>query len=912
MLTTDAAIDVEKVKSTARYLADCFAEVLHGLGTPQLAEALDHPPATLSRDVVRLYTTYFQWLNLVEENATAQYRRQLEREAGPTRLSGLWAKVLQQLAEEGFGEEEIARHLPHVRVEPVLTAHPTEAKRQTVLRHLRNLYLLLVKRENSMWTPDERRALRDDVKAQLEILWRTGDIYLEKPSVQDELRNVLYYLTQIFPKALPRVDQRLRDAWHDAGFDARALDDHRALPRVTFGDWVGGDRDGHPFVTAEITEETLLELRRQALLLHAQDLDALGAGLSFSRKRNQIPEALTDRLAKLEARLGPAATDALARNPNEPWRQLVNLMRARIPLDVYGQLDERPHAYQRSADLMHDLQLLGDTLLEVNAEAVYRRAVEPIIRRVRSFGFHLATLDVRQNSAFHDRAVAQILQAAALPDGDRPYDTYPDWSEAERRALLERELQIARPLVPPHAPLPKEAQAVLDSYRVLYRYAERYGTNGLGALIISMTRGVADLLTVYLLTREAGLTFWGSEGLVCRLPVVPLFETIDDLRGSADVLDAFLAHPITRRSLDHQRSQREDRAPVQQVMVGYSDSNKDGGTVASLWNVHRAQHRLTEVGKKHGVRVRYFHGRGGTVSRGGGPTHRFLAALPHQSLQGDLRLTEQGETIAQKYANLITGVYHLEQLLAGTTRATVRQAHAEPAPHALEPMMDFLAEVSSRHYADLMRADGFMQFYAQVTPIDVIETSRIGSRPARRTGRRTLADLRAIPWVFSWSQARFFLSAWYGVGTALTRLRDEQPNDFETLRAGAVDYAPLRNILTNASASVMQTDEGIMRAYAALVDDAPLRERFMTLIFDELHRTREVIESIYGTTIEERRPRIAQMVTVRQEKLAALHRHQIEQIKAWRAGRTDGNNEEALLELLLTVNAIAGGLRATG
>ncbi|MEM6845107.1 MAG: phosphoenolpyruvate carboxylase [Bacteroidota bacterium] len=923
MLVTDASIDVEKVENDTQFLSDCLREVLQSLGEYQLADTLQQEPTAMNRNMVRLYATYFQWLNLVEENATAQYRRRLETEAGLDRISGLWAKAFRQLSEEGFSEQEIAEVLPQVRIEPVLTAHPTEAKRATVLRHLRDMYLLLVKRENPVWTPQEQQGIREAIKNQLEILWRTGEIYLEKPTVSDELRNMMYYLSQVFPQSLVRVDQRLRDAWSYSGFDPKKIDGYQALPRISFGDWVGGDRDGHPFVSAEVTQRTLRELRRQALQLHANDLEALTIKLSFTNIRNPIPDRLSQKITDMQDLIGEAAEVPMARNQNEPWRQVVNLMRLRIPLDVHGDLDEKPYSYRRSTELSNDLTIILETLNEVNAHSVARSEVEPLLRKTQTFGFHLVALDVRQNSAFHDKAVTQLLQAAAIATDDLPDTDYANWSEEQRIVFLERELQSARPFTQITASLAQEAQAVLDCYRVVNRFIQHYGSEGLGSLIISMTRSVSDLLTVYLLGREVGLVFWSKEGLISRLPVVPLFETIDDLKGSPTILDKFLQHPITQRSLAYQQQQKGESeplqatpmqvAPVQQVMVGYSDSNKDGGILASLWNVNRGQRNLTEVGKKHGVRIRYFHGRGGTVSRGGGPTHRFLESLPYQSLQGDFRLTEQGETIAQKYANLITSTYHLELMLAGTTKATLRQQSTKSPNHPLEPIMDYLSEVSSQYYSELLNAEGFMDFYAQVTPIDVIEGSRIGSRPARRTGQRTLNDLRAIPWVFSWSQARFFLTAWYGVGTALEQLQNERPDNFALLCEQAVSYAPLRYILTNSSSGILMADEALMHEYAALVEDKALRDRFMEQILAELTRARRLVETIYGSRISERRPRIAKMLEMRHAKLVALHRHQIAQIRTWRSNKATGNNDESvLMDLLLTVNAISGGIRATG
>jgi phosphoenolpyruvate carboxylase len=354
---------------------------------------------------------------------------------------------------------------------------------------------------------------------------------------------------------------------------------------------------------------------------------------------------------------------------------------------------------------------------------------------------------------------------------------------------------------------------------------------------------------------------------------------------------------------------------VQQVMVGYSDSNKDGGILASQWGLYRAQEALAAVGQRNGVRIRFFHGRGGTISRGAGPTHRFLSALPPSSFQGDLRMTEQGETISQKYANLISAVYNLELLLAGATEAALLARQREKRAHPLEPHMDWLAETSRRAYETLVRHPGFITFFAQATPIDVIESSKIGSRPARRTGQRTLADLRAIPWVFSWSQSRFFLSGWYGVGSALEALQREKPEAFAALKAQALDWYPSKYVLTNVSTTILSTDAEVMEEYAALVEDEAIRGQVMGMIRDEYARTRRMLEAIWGGSLEERRPHIHRALSLRQPWLRVLHRQQVALLRSWRALRKgDGQTEaERLLpQLLLTVNAIAGGLRTTG
>jgi phosphoenolpyruvate carboxylase len=536
--------------------------------------------------------------------------------------------------------------------------------------------------------------------------------------------------------------------------------------------------------------------------------------------------------------------------------------------------------------------------------------VGPVIRTVQTFGFHLASLDIRENSRIHELAVAQLMTAAGIDAAG-----FPQWEESRRLEVIDAELQSPRPFLRADVSAGREADAVLGTYRVLVEQLRDNGPEGLGGLIVSMTRTVSDLLSVYLLAREVGLTVNAPDGLACRLPVVPLFETIDDLERSPAILRAFLQHPASVRSLERQRLEAGIDRPCQQVMVGYSDSNKDGGILASLWSLYRAQAALVAVGQDAGVTIRVLHGRGGTMSRGGGPEHRFVKAIPPSALNGVLRVTEQGEAIEQKYANRLTAVYNLELMLAGVTRATLLDWHSPEPSHVLEPTLDWLAGRGRQAHAGLLQAPGFLPFFRQATPIDVIEESRIGSRPSRRHGQPTLEDLRAIPWVFSWCQARFFLSGWYGVGTALEALLVERPEQFAQLPSHLYSWAPLHYALSNAATCVAAADPEMMAAYAGLVEDVAVRDRFFDLINGELVRTTRMLERIYGGTLAERRPNIHVSLERRRGPLRVLHGQQIAALGEWRHAnqRGDADRAAALLPpLLLTVNAIASGLGATG
>ncbi|BCM88257.1 phosphoenolpyruvate carboxylase [Abditibacteriota bacterium] len=906
------AFAFSKIESDLDFLIQCFREVLEDLGQTDLAHVLpwDEMPSpdTLPPRLGQAFSVAFQLLNLVEENAAEQTRRKREREEGMSAERGLWGEALEKLKASGFNSVDIARALPQIRVEPVLTAHPTEAKRLTVLEQHRELFRALGERENPLSTPAELASIRRRVKAILERLWRTGEILLAKPEVADERRQINHYLREIFPDALIRLDSRLKSAWSDAGFSISELNGH--FPLLRFGTWVGGDRDGHPLVTANVTRDTLLDLRLNALVVMYRRIERLAEKMSLSVYGQQPPQFLLDKIAELGPKVGARANSILDKDEEEPWRQLVRLIGARLPLDTRSEepvLRDAPGFYRFPHELRADLDVLKASLEAVGAHRLIETDLVLIYRALDTFGFHLAALDIRQNSAFHDKALSQLMVAAGIDGED-----FALWSESERLRFLNTELKSPRPFLHPGAHIEGEAGAVLDCYRVLTHTIETYGAQGVGALIVSMTRSLSDLLVVFVLAREAGLMRVTEQGLISALPVVPLFETVEDLEGSAAIVRAFLEHPVARASLE---KQARGAQPVQQVMVGYSDSNKDKGIFASQWALQKGQMSMAQVGQATGVKIRFFHGRGGTISRGAGPTHRFLEALPHGSLSGDVRVTEQGETIAQKYGNRATATYNLELMLAGVTANTLRGSRPVQTNTRLNDLCERLSQRSGDVYRALLNADGFIPFFREATPIDALENSRIGSRPARRTGQASLADLRAIPWVFSWNQSRFYLPGWYGLGSALYEMQTQSPEDFDYLKTSVSQSKFLRYVLTNVETNLASTDPEIMRRYADLVEDETVRESIFALIEDEGHKTGAAIEAIFGSTINARRPRMLKTLEIRAQALHILHDQQLDLLKQWRAAHKEGNTakaDEILPDLLLSINAIASGLRTTG
>ncbi|MCC5877893.1 MAG: phosphoenolpyruvate carboxylase, partial [Candidatus Sumerlaeia bacterium] len=717
----------QKIDQDYAFLINCLREVLIDLGKPALAEILTEEeitsktsPPPSPEDVMHILSISFQLLNLVEENVAAQTRRRRESDGEILHEPGLWGQNLRQLQEAGITPKKIAERLSSVRVEPVLTAHPTESKRSTVLHLHRSLYLHMVQLENQMWTPMERDELRRGIQSHLERLLRTGQILMHKPEVEQEVKGILYYVRDIFPNILKKMDAHFRRSWEDAGMDPSLVAFPENLPRLSFGNWVGGDRDGHPLVTPEVTRDTLDRFREVGTGVVRTQLQEVFNNLSLSSEYQEAPTNLIRRTHEIEEFLRSHGIETGWRPRLEPWRHYVHLLLTRV--DEVG-----PARYRQSAELLKDLRILRDSLLDIGSHRLAESDVMPVERLLSVFGFHLAAMDIRQNSDFHDRAVEQLLKEAGFEDC-----AYSEWPEEKRLAFLDRELRSPRPFTSERSQLGKEATAVLGCYRVVYQYIQKNGPEGIGSLIVSMTRSLSDLLTVYLLAREAGLARNTRDGLVCDVSVVPLFETIDDLERAPDILKGFLSHPITARSL----AARMGNRPIQQVMVGYSDSSKDGGYMASQWTLYRAQEALAAAARNSRVEVCFFHGRGGTPSRGAGPTHRFLEALPQGSLTGHFRMTEQGETISQKYANAITAIYNLELLQAGVTACTLRSDTFWQKDEDFLRIAARLSEYSEEAYRALLTRDGFIDYWAQATPIDALEHSTIGSRPARRTGRR--------------------------------------------------------------------------------------------------------------------------------------------------------------------------------
>ena len=894
---------LKKIREDYQYLITLFKEMLVKIGEKDLAEGLPIDNFSVKKTInysnekfTQAIGMCFELLNLVEENAATQYRRKSETQFGIASTKGSWGCTLDQWKTEGINESKIAEKIREVKVVPVLTAHPTEAKRLTVIDIHRELYLLLVKKENPNWSTSEQSRLKQEITSLMERWWRTGEIYLEKPRLEDERNNLMHYFNNVFPEAVRLTDQRLKDAWVEMEFSPELLEWPEHFPLIQFGSWVGGDRDGHPFVTPEFTASTLRLHRSLMLKMLQKHLVDLAGKLSFSSFQNEISPKFLIELEEKAILFGSKGEKALKRNPSEPLRQYINLLLVQLNNTIKDSFTLGEGSYFKSSDdLAMELKKLRELLINLGAVQIAKQWLFPIERSVQCFGFHLTKLDIRQNSEYHEKVISQLLVASGFNDSD-----YGSWDEEKRLAFLNEELKSKRPFLVEGVSCGVEADNVLGYLREVKTYIDLCGTEGIGSVIVSMTRSLSDLLVVYLLLREVGLQDAG-------LPVVPLLETVDDLIAGPEILTSFLKHPIVEK----QRLNSESF--VQEVMLGYSDSNKDGGILTSRWNIYKAEEKLTKAANEFDVKLCFFHGRGGTISRGGGKIHRFLDSMPPGSMSGQIKMTVQGESIANLFANRLTATYNLEMFVAGTARQSMIE-ESKVIEEKRDRIMDEIVEFTRETYRKLLDHPNFIEFYTAVTPIDVLEQSKIGSRPVRRTGQRSLEDLRAIPWVFSWNQSRFNISGWFGTGTALVEFQKKYPDDFEQLKLLAKDWPFLKYSLIQIESNLLNSDIEIMNAFADFVENPKIKQELMNLILNDYDNCLDEIEEIMETSAEVRRISKLDDNKLRNNSLRALHEIQIDYLTKWR-NLKDSNSKEGdgyLMLLLLLVNALSGGLKGTG
>jgi phosphoenolpyruvate carboxylase len=857
-------------------------------------------PELLAR-TLQVQGIWFQLLNIAEQNAAMRRRRQVEAERGYEQVRGTFAQVLAGAVAAKVPAADIRALLDRLRVRPVITAHPTEAKRVTVLEKHRRIYRRLVDLESPRWTPRERQGLIDGLRTEIELLWLTGELRLQKPTVPQEVFWGLHFFNETLFEAVPdlldKVERML--AKHYPG-------EHWVVPPFfQLGSWIGGDRDGNPFVTNTVTQTTLLENRLTSVRRYRRRLDDLVRALSITEKSVPISDRFRAALDRELAATGRA--DELAvRNPGEVFRQYLGCITARLQAMIEqaerGEIEPDPAGYGSADAMLADLKLIEDELTQAGRGEIARSLVRPVRREVESFRFSTVRLDIRENTTKLGAALADLWRAAN--PGEPPAE-----GSDELRAWIMAEL--ARPLPPAGGPpaLPADTAETLGMFQLVRRLREVIDREAFGAFVLSMTRGVSDILGAYLMAKTARL-FADTAGVEsCTLPIVPLFETIDDLQRAPAIMKELLNVPLVRRTVRTQGG-------VQEVMIGYSDSNKDGGFLTSNWELYKAQIKLSRVGKECGVPIAFFHGRGGSVSRGGAPTGRAIAAQPAGSIQGRMRITEQGEVVSFKYANRGTAQYQIELLAASVVEHTLKSEREEAlAPTAeFDEAMEALSGAAQASYRRLVDHPDLLAYYQAASPLEEISLLNIGSRPARRFGARSLSDLRAIPWVFAWSQNRHFVPGWYGVGSGiLTFLQVRGERGAALIQRMFNDSRLFRLIVDEVEKTLSYVDLAAAREYAELVPEARIRDEVFPLIEAEYHRTVEAVLRISGgTSLAQRFPRFRRKLARRLPTLNLITRQQIELLRQFRASGSDKSQEELLSALLLSINCIATGFGATG
>ncbi|BBE72502.1 phosphoenolpyruvate carboxylase [Oharaeibacter diazotrophicus] len=852
-------------------------------------------PDELRVPALQMTGIWFQLLSIAEENVAMRARRRLETSNGPDSIAGSFSNVVAGVARAGVEADELREALAGMEVVPTITAHPTEAKRVTVLEIHRRIYRLLVELESVRWTPREREALRRSLRSEIDLLWMTGELRLEKPTVEQEVAWGLHFFHETLYLRTPEVIEALA-----AALRRHYPDDDIAVPPILrWSTWIAGDRDGNPFVTAPVTRWALGEYRKAALSRLEQRVTDLIRHLSISAAVVGVPDDFAKPLADALHASGQAA-DIVARNPGEIFRQYFVAVLERVKATA-GDPASKAKPYLTPNDLARQLAVAERALVAVGAAELAAARVRPVRWEVEIFGFRTAALDIRQNSTVINRTVAAIWQrihpGVAIPEVNTPA-----W-----RAMIDRELIRPVPEIP--ADLPEEAAETLATFAVVRDSRDGPDPTAVGSIILSMTTSAADLLAVYLIAKYAGLIPEEEGRFHPMPPVIPLFETIDDLVAAEPIMLDLFEQPVVRRMM-------RERGSVQEIMLGYSDSNKDGGFLCSNWELAKAQKRLAEVGRRRKVRISFFHGRGGSVSRGGAPTGRAIAAQPAGTVGGRLRLTEQGEVVSSKYANKGTALYQLELLAASVVAHTLKspgEAALKPVPEH-EDALEALSGLSLASYRRLIEQPGLIDYFNAASPVEELAHLKLGSRPARRFGARALADLRAIPWVFAWSQNRHLVTGWYGMGTAMRSYVKVMGDDGRRLLAEM--YAQnrfFRLVIDEVEKTLTIADMEIAAAYAALVPDAEARERIFGMVRQEYAVTvEEVLKVTGGSELSVRFPAFRRRHDHVKPLIDRGNRWQVQLLGEYRAA-SDGPAREAILApLLLSMNCIAGGLGWTG
>lgn len=890
VLVEQSGADLLELVERVRGQAIASREDGHPAGVA-LVNTISALPSASMEQLVRAFTLYFYLVNAAEEHHRLRQLHERDRShAGEPRPESIEAAI-QTLKGRGVGPNEIQDYLGRLRIHPVLTAHPSEARRRTVMQHLQRIAELLPELDHAGDPTRTRSSLAETLTA----LWQTDQVRVSRPTPIDEVHTGLFFFDRTLFDVLPRVyrdlARSLKAAYPEATFDIP--------PFLRFGTWIGGDRDGNPSVTDAITRQALATQRSIALRRYRADVSALREGLSPSVRRVGVSPELLDAVSAYADRFGRLGEEIITRNSVEPYRQMLGFVDERLRRSETGE-DNR---YAGAAEFIADLEVIQRSLVGNRGARIAEGALADTLWRARIFRFHLAEMELRQHARHHSNAIAEILRESGV------CSDYHHLSPTERATLLAGELVNPRPLIPRELPFSPETNAVVESFRTVRAIQNEFGVEACRRYIVSMTHEVADVLVVALLAKESGLIDV-REGVTPRanLMVIPLFEGIQELRDAPTILNHLYETPAYRRVV-------AANGELQEIMLGYSDSNKDGGYLAANASLSLAQDQLADVCVQHGVEIQLFHGRGGAIGRGGGPMGRAIGAMSSHALNARLKFTEQGEVIFARYGNPGIAHRHLEQVTSAVFLAGLDPRRNREEPGDLghwRSVLDDLAHRSLAAYRALVESTGFERYFRESTPFPEIGQHAIASRPVSRSASARLEDVRAIPWVFSWTQSRVNLPGWYGVGTALQSYLDASPEAAETLRAMYAAWPVFRSILDNLQISLATTDLDIARLYRDAVSDRDVADFIFDQITAEFERTRTSILTVTGLPVLLGPASVLQQsIRLRNPYVDPMSVVQAILLRGLRTGGLYGDRRP--LDLVLqTINGIAAGLQTTG
>jgi phosphoenolpyruvate carboxylase len=856
----------------------------------ELELILDSMSTSQTVRIVRAFSYFSHLANIAEDqNNIRQMRTQLKADGTPR--PGSLALTLSHARNSGFSAADLRKFFASALVSPVLTAHPTEVRRKSTIDREMEIAALLDRRERVQLTPDELETGNEQLRRAVLTLWQTNLLRRTKLTVLDEVANGLSFYDYTFLHEVPRLHCTLEDRLNEG--EATAQGELSSFLRL--GSWIGGDRDGNPFVTAEVMRGTLKMQSSRIVRFYLDELHVLGSELSLAAHLADVSKDLRT--------LAERSPDKSPHRSGEPYRLAVSGIFARLAATAVRLDVETTRApvgeaapYASAGEFKADLDVIHRSLISNNSRVIARGRLRHLRRAVDCFGFHLASLDIRQNSAVHERTVAELIDAAM------PGMSYLALGEEARISLLTTELRNSRPLTSAFVKYGEDTAGELAVFHAAAEAHVKYGAQAIPQCIISMCKGVSDMLEVALLLKEAGLVDPSGRSAI---NIVPLFETIEDLQASSRIMDRLLSMHDYRKLVD-------SRGSVQEVMLGYSDSNKDGGFVTSGWELYKAEIGLVEVFERHHMRLRLFHGRGGSVGRGGGPSYDAIIAQPGGAVNGQIRITEQGEIISSKYSNSEVGLNNLEVLAAATLEASLLQPKQSAPNQEYLKAMEQLSALAFKAYRGLVyETEGFADYFWASTVITEIATLNIGSRPASRKKTREIEDLRAIPWVFSWAQCRLMLPGWYGFGSAVEAWIKEHPDKgMPFLKELYRGWPFFRTLLSNMDMVLAKSSIAIASRYAELVGDVALRESIFGRIRREWQTSIDVLLKIMGQErLLQGNPLLERSIRNRFPYLDPLNHVQVELLKEHRAHDPD---EQVLRGIQITINGISAGLRNSG